>query len=235
MSAKATFWAWEQKVDGLTKLVLLSLSNYANDQDESWHSYASIAKATGISRQSVITHCQKLEEMGLLLIKKRRVDESKNLTNVFKLLIRGSQGDLLGVVKEIDQGSQGAVPKTKKETKIKTNNNIVPIETSFEEFWKEITKLYKYNKFNSGSKQEALKVFKKLKLVNKTDEILTKTNLHLSHKRSLLDKGIFTPNPKHVSGWLNNKCWEDELDIAVEQNNPTYNGASKKRRKFGED
>lgn len=211
MSAKATFWAWEQNIDGFTKLVLLSLANYANDEDESWHSYARIAKATGISRVSVINHCKKLEQMGLLVIKKRRIDENKNLTNVFKLVIRGSTADLLGskgdlpeVVKEVYYTSKGALPKTNNKTKNKTNN-IVSDET-FENFWSFVKQEWKKSGSPIGGKSTAQKAFSKA-CVTKFGKIKTRAAEHSAAVAKMKQSGsnINLPN---VSTWLNQERWE---------------------------
>ena len=135
MSAKATFWAWEQELNHATKIVLLSLANYSNDQDESWHGMKSLSKACGLSRRSIITHLQKLESLGLLTIIGRKRDGVLNDTNVYKLNINiesssaksspgqvkeihhPSEGDSLPLVKEIHHPSEGAAHKSKKESK----------------------------------------------------------------------------------------------------------------------
>lgn len=124
------------------------------------------------------------------------------------------------------------------------NNNIVSIETKFEDFWKEIRELYSKYRFNTGSKQEALKAFKKQKLMEGWEEVITNTDKHLSNKRALLNLNNFVPNPKNVSGWISNRCWEDDLEIPVKNNCGANSGAypppgsappPRRRRAFGED
>jgi hypothetical protein len=66
MSAKATFWAWEQAVTGNTKLVLLCLGDYANDVNKAWCSAGTIATKCGISRRTVFNCLSELCELGLI-------------------------------------------------------------------------------------------------------------------------------------------------------------------------
>lgn len=140
MSAKASFWAWEQDLNGPLKLTLLALANWSNDDGESWHSYNSIARACGVSRRTAINKCQELEKLGLLEIKQRKIDDKKNNSNIFKLKVRafaackvemdgeprslgGSESPALGGESPALGGGERAAPKTKsnktkKETKI---------------------------------------------------------------------------------------------------------------------
>lgn len=140
--------------------------------------------------------------------------------------------------------SQTAEPIPDNKQQIINNNNIVSIETKFEDFWKEIRGLYRKYKFNTGSKQEALKAFKKQKLTEGWEEVISNTDKHLANKRTLLDLNNFVPNPKNVSGWINNRCWEDDLEIPVKNNSGANGGAypppgsaipPRRRRAFGED
>ena len=105
-----------------------------------------------------------------------------------------------------------------KNTNIKNTNikNNVSNDTlsEFESFWKAISTVYKKYSFNTGSKQEALKVFKKMKVLN-VEELIKQTDIRLANKRRLLDSKQFAPNPKNVSGWLRYRGWEDNLDLVT--------------------
>lgn len=125
MSAKATFWAWGIELPAATKLVLLSLSNYANDQDEAWPSYETMSKSCGMDRRTVIRHCAKLEDMGLISIKKRKIKKDQNTSNIYKLLI---QIEPQGVVSEshhlVSESHQGSVRESPKPNKEPNKENI---------------------------------------------------------------------------------------------------------------
>lgn len=66
MSAKATFWAWDQDVNGYTKLVLLALADNADDFGECYPSVAYIAKKVGISARQVTREISELKTKKLL-------------------------------------------------------------------------------------------------------------------------------------------------------------------------
>ena len=74
----------------LRKLVLIKLADNANDLGECWPSYQHIADQCEISRRSVITHVNKLEEMGFLKKKYRKGTEKPNSSNVFTLDFDGA-------------------------------------------------------------------------------------------------------------------------------------------------
>jgi len=74
----------------LRKLVLIKLADNANDLGECWPSYQHIADQCEISRRSVITHVNKLEEMGFLKKTYRKGTEKPNSSNVFTLDFDGA-------------------------------------------------------------------------------------------------------------------------------------------------
>jgi biotin operon repressor len=89
MSAKATFWAWAQKgMKANHKLVLLSLANYANDDNRCWPSYNTIADETGLSRSSIIRASNELKKNGYIEILHRNNTNGSNTSNVFLLKIQ---------------------------------------------------------------------------------------------------------------------------------------------------
>ena len=76
----------------LRKMVLIKLADQANDDGVCWPSYESIAKTCEISRRSVISHIQWLEEHGFLWIEKRyNAAESKNFSNNYHLTLRNGK------------------------------------------------------------------------------------------------------------------------------------------------
>jgi DNA-binding transcriptional MocR family regulator len=67
MSIQAVSWVLEEsRSRGFARLVLLSLANYANDDDECWPSMRTIAKNAGISLGSVSKQIQELVDLGEL-------------------------------------------------------------------------------------------------------------------------------------------------------------------------
>lgn len=182
MSAKATFWAWEQVLPHSTKIVLLSLANYANDKDESWHGMESLAKACGMSKRSIINKINDLEKAGLLCIIRRKKDGVLNDTNFYKLIIKASipsERDSLGQVKEIHHPSERDSPplvkdvhpnlkdkskrESKKETRARRTVEIAAPDCVDQESWNEFLTIRKTLK--AQNTERAIKM-----LVNKLEE-----------------------------------------------------------------
>ena len=91
MSMMLMVKAMQTKVGNpLRKLVLIKLADNANDLGECWPSYQHIADQCEISRRSVITHINKLEEMGFLKKKYRKGSGKRNSSNVFILDFDGA-------------------------------------------------------------------------------------------------------------------------------------------------
>ena len=74
----------------LRKLVLVKLADQANDDGECWPSYQSIADACEMSRRTVISHIEWLEEKGFLRRNYRKSKEGLSRSNVFVLTIDSS-------------------------------------------------------------------------------------------------------------------------------------------------
>lgn len=80
MSGEAIGWAFRkvEMDDPTAKFVLVAICNYVNDDDEAWPSHASIARLTGLSRRTIQTSIQKLEDWGLIKrVRRTRVDGSE--------------------------------------------------------------------------------------------------------------------------------------------------------------
>ncbi len=102
MSFKLTAQAIELKLGNpLRKMVLIQLCDQANSETNiCWSSYEYIAEVCEMSRRTVITHIQWLEENGFLWIERRYNDkEKKNFSNKYHLTL--------------DKGKQVEKPKCK--------------------------------------------------------------------------------------------------------------------------
>ncbi|WP_131667412.1 helix-turn-helix domain-containing protein [Psychrobacter pygoscelis] len=89
MSFKLVAAVFDMKVGNpLRKMVLIKLADQANDDGICWPSYESIAKSCEISRRSVVTHIQWLEDNNFLWVEKRyNSDEGKNYSNRYHLTL----------------------------------------------------------------------------------------------------------------------------------------------------
>jgi len=84
MSAKATFWAWEQSaIKGSSKFVLLCLADCHNADTERCDPSAEfVAKKTGLNIKTVGASLLKIEESGLISIKKNKGKNSQFTLNM---------------------------------------------------------------------------------------------------------------------------------------------------------
>ena len=81
MSAKWTFWAWDQNIKKAPlKLALLQLADNANDAGVSWYSVPKMANRCGMSDRALQGHLRTLQSMGMLEIKER-----KGTSSLYKL------------------------------------------------------------------------------------------------------------------------------------------------------
>lgn len=72
MSAKWTFWAWDQEIKKAPlKLALLKLADNASDDGISWYSVTKMAFHCGMSTRAFQGHLKTLEGLGFLEIKER--------------------------------------------------------------------------------------------------------------------------------------------------------------------
>lgn len=85
MSNAASTWAWKQKCpDAGTKLVLLKLADYADDEGICWPAQKTIADQTGLPRESVCRAVKRLAEQGFLSIEHRSTPSGR-LSNIYRL------------------------------------------------------------------------------------------------------------------------------------------------------
>lgn len=114
MSIYAMSRAWSlQNLTATEKLVLLKLADNANDDGLCWPSQSTIARHTGVTRESVNRICRRLEEKGMIEIIQRK-DGAVNLSNHYMLKITGAS----------DVGSQGVVTQGQKEQSVDMSSSL---------------------------------------------------------------------------------------------------------------
>ena len=193
MSWSALDWASKQKTgNGTNKLVLLSLSNYADDNNTCFPSFKTLVKITELSRSTIIRSLKDLESKGLINISERFVDvnESKRQTSNLYTLLVGFQNDTT-------QYQNDTPPSINKKPQLTSNNKPIIYSDDFNNWWN----LYPRN---DGSKKKAYELFEKItdKVIN-FDELYSYT---VQYKNSVHGKDEkFIP---HATTWLNQRRWE---------------------------
>lgn len=146
MSFKLVAQVMDIKVGSpLRKMILIKLADQANDNGICWPSYETIAKTCEISKRSVITHIQKLEEQGFLRIEKRYNKEAgKNFSNRYHLTLSrgGANAALVQISAEggagVSLGGAGDAPEPTNEPINEPINNTNTCEADLlVEFWNE--------------------------------------------------------------------------------------------------
>lgn len=90
MSIRLILSAFDAKVGNSNqKLVLIKLCDNSNDEGICWPSYSTIAQATELSRRTVMRCITELEKKGFLTIKRRKLAQDKNASNVYKISFSG--------------------------------------------------------------------------------------------------------------------------------------------------
>jgi len=193
MSWSALDWASKQKTgNGTNKLVLLSLSNYADDKNTCFPSFKTLVAITELSRSTIIRTLKDLAKRGLITIQERYVDinESKRQTsNLYTLNI--------GFQNETAQYQNDTPPSIAMKPQLTNHNKPIIYSDDFNHWWN----LYPRK---DGSKKKAFESFEKV-----IDKLLTFDELYsftVKYKQAVYGKDQdFIP---HATTWLNQRRWE---------------------------
>jgi len=98
-------WAWQQKPSPTLKLVLMALSDAANDYGICWPSVSTVATKCCVSGRTVRRVMQKLVEGGLLLSEQRYRKDGSCSSNRYRLQLEG--GDNLTLAHDFRDTTPG--------------------------------------------------------------------------------------------------------------------------------
>ena len=82
MSLEAITWAFRQSLTPSEKLVLLTLADYADDENKCWPKQETLATRTGLKRPTIALKMKLLESAGLLTRMKRQYSSDMTFLNV---------------------------------------------------------------------------------------------------------------------------------------------------------
>ncbi len=213
-------WAWKQDLKAPEKLILLALSDHADDQGMCWPGLRGISKKCGLSRRAVISNLNNLINKGLVKKEPRFDDAGNNRSNYYYLTTEGgapytppSAPAALPPVNVAHQGSVSGSPPlvhlVHPESSIRNikekNIPTVPdeLKKKFDLFWSVYPK--------KAAKVDAIRAFNKL---NPSDDLLSTIMAALNRFAESpdwqTDDGKYVPHP---ATWLNKRRWEDEDGI----------------------
>ena len=72
MSLEAITWAFRQQLSPSEKLVLLTLADYADDEDKCWPKQETLATRTGLARPTIALKLKSLEEQSMITRQHRK-------------------------------------------------------------------------------------------------------------------------------------------------------------------
>ena len=82
MSLEAITWAFRQSLTPSEKLVLLTLADYADDENKCWPKQETLSTRTGLTRPTIALKMKSLENAGLLTRQKRQYSSDMTFLNV---------------------------------------------------------------------------------------------------------------------------------------------------------
>ena len=113
MSSKATAWAWSQPVTGLTKLVLLTLADVANQESKTWYTRKHLAVRATVSLATLARALNDLQDQGLLDIHHQHRGDGSLSSSMYTLMLGGGYENL---------GSITQIPGDSHETQHESNS-----------------------------------------------------------------------------------------------------------------
>ncbi|MDA5616886.1 helix-turn-helix domain-containing protein, partial [Pasteurella multocida] len=231
MSSKLLGHVWDLDLpDHATKLVLLRLADSANDETgECWPSLKHIQDKCNIKSKNTIRRAlEVLEQLGLLVVIKRKLSAKQNTSNLYRLNIKkilepssvsiklggGSNSELGGSNSELGGGSN---------SEPRTNNSFEPInelntplppkvensndlENAFDVFWK----VYKAKLNKSGALKSFKSAYKKYSQKTQKSAPQEFAEMLVCDVQKRLSLGQFGFDKLHPTTYLNNARWEDE-------------------------
>jgi len=203
MSAKWTFWAWDQNIKKAPlKLALLQLADNANDAGVSWYSVPKMADRCGMSDRALQGHLKTLQSMGMLEIKERKGTSSLyKLQEVEIVLTPAESSGLPPQNLHPTPAESSDDPNNEPNNEPNSFNNVC--ELAFETFWS--AGMRKVNK--KGALKAFIALCKKYKSQNEPDEI---AELMAQDVRARIAANQFGFEKMHPATYINGERWTDE-------------------------
>jgi len=200
-----------ENISPINKLILILLSNYADENNKCFPSYEKISKLANCSRRTAVRSINKLEEIGLVSIQKRRLSNNDNQSNIYTInrpsvrMSPPSDKDSTTPSDSVTPPSDTMSPNTiTLNNQLDTNISYMSDKLNmdrFPEFWDV------YPKGHRVSKDKCISKWKLLKLDGIADEIIADVLLRKKESKKWTTGFIVSS-----STYLNQKRWNDDLD-----------------------
>jgi len=199
------FIEWEWYDDINTKVLFLHLLLKVNHKPWKWRGKEiwiwetltwriKLADETWLTVQQIRTSLNKLKSTNEITITSTKQFSIIKLNNWTKYQTINQQDN-----------QQATNKQPTSNHKQECNNNINNIaQNLFQEFWKEYP--------TKKSKAKAEQIYKKI-WEEEHKQILIALQRQKDHRKVIQDKWEWIENWKHPTTWLNQKCWEDEIEV----------------------
>lgn len=195
MSIQALSWSLKQKCDTpTTKLVLVILANYSDENNSCYPSEKHLASIVGVSDRTIRRCLSYLQNNNLI-----RIQNRLGTSNRYYMTMDTSDHTPL------DTDSQGDRTQVSNNTKDKTKDNTSQLKIDkFNEFWK----IYP----RKVNKKQALKLFSKIKEKD-YEKVLHAVKVFSAEQINTDEQYI-----PHASTWLNQERYEDYINKNIKNN-----------------
>lgn len=201
MSIQAVNWAIETRVgDPVLKVLLITLANYANQWDQTWHCQETIAHDSEISVRTLRRRLHELVEMGLILVEERRREDGRRTSSMITLvrgrpalpanLAAGTTGQKEGSPAATKVAGQGIVNNRKKDS--------MSYSEDFEALWKA------YPRTKNTSKKAAWDIYR---MLNTENQEMVKIAVPY-FAEAMRREGRTEDKIKHMQFWLSARMYE---------------------------
>jgi|TARA_B110000037_G_C17011706_1_gene461583 hypothetical protein len=195
-----------EDISPINKLVLILLSNYADENSKCFPSYDKIAKLANCSRRTAVRSINTLNKLGLVSIERRKLSNNDNQSNIYTIN-RPSVRMSPPSVKDSTTPSDSVTPPsdTMSPNTITLNNQLVNTYTDgFESWWRVFPAERRTNKKGAFIK------WKSLKLESKADDLVADVLLRIEESKKWKDGFIVG-----AKRYLEEERWNDVLDKDV--------------------
>ena len=217
MSIKLMTQAWSLSTTNHTqKLILLKLADNASDEGVCWPSMNTIATQCQCSRRTVLSHINKLANLGWLKISNRyKSDGSKN-SNMYQLTLPdvvkedhiGGESVAHGVVKDVRIGGERGAHKPSLNHQLEPSVKTLCLNEVVDQYFEKLWRSYPTKANKKKAKLTFLYYIKKKKLdINHfTEQLMFDIDKRCESKQFGFDK-------LHFTSYINGDRWQDDYPI----------------------
>ena len=197
MSIQAVVWAINARVgDPILKVLLMTLANYANTDNQTWHKQDKISFDTEIPVRSLRRRMHELVELGLISVEERRREDGTKSSQMITVLMNQA-----ATVADGTSGQKEGSPAANKVAGhriVKNRNEEYTYGEEFETLWQ------LYPRTKNTSKKKAHDIWRMLNNENRA-RVTAAVPIFAAAMRA---EGRPEDKIAHMTSWLNGRMYE---------------------------